>query len=407
MAKKTVRDIELQGKRILMRVDFNVPLDKSLNITDDTRIRAALNTIRYCIKQGAKTILISHLGRPDGKVVESMRLGPVAKRLEELLGKKVLYVKDCIGDEIRSISLNMSSGDVVLLENVRFYPEEEANDLEFSKKIALLGDIFVNDAFGTAHRAHSSTEGVAHFLSSVAGFLMEKEIKYIGDSLANPRRPFVAVLGGAKVSDKINVIKNILNIVDTCLIGGAMAYTFLRAQGCEVGDSRVEGKITDKKGKEIDILKIAGETLEMAKQKNKEILLPVDHIIADKFDPFANKKTVDTPELCKGWMALDIGPRAREIYSKQIIGAKMVMWNGPMGVFEMKGFEQGTLSIAKACAECTKKGGITIVGGGDSVAAVQQMGFTDSITHISTGGGASLEYMEGKVLPGIAALQEK
>jgi 3-phosphoglycerate kinase len=407
MAKKTIRDVDFKGKKVLIRVDFNVPLDKNLNITDDTRIRAAIDTIKYCIDKNAKVILMSHLGRPDGKVVEEMRLAPVAKRLGELLGKKVLYLKDCIGEDVRNTVSKMSETDVVLLENVRFYPEEEANDVEFSKKLASLADTFVNDAFGTAHRAHSSTEGVAHYLPAVAGFLMEKEIEYIGGSLADPKRPFVAILGGSKVSDKIKVIKNLLNIVDTCLIGGAMTYTFLKAQGYEVGDSKVEGKITDKKGRQTDILQIALEIFDLAKHKNKQIFLPVDHIIADRFDASANKKTVDTSGLCKGWMALDIGPKTRQIYSKLIVGAKMVMWNGPMGVFEFKPFAEGTLSIASACAECTKKGGITIVGGGDSVAAVQQMGFTNSITHISTGGGASLEYMEGRILPGIAVLQEK
>lgn len=394
MAKATVRDIDVKGKRVLVRVDFNVPLDAERNITDDTRIRSALPTIEYLLERGARVILASHLGRPKGQRKEEFSLAPVAKRLEELLGKAVKKLDDCIGAEVEAEVLAMKDGDVILLENLRFYKEEEANDEAFARALASLADIYVNDAFGTAHRAHASTAGVAEFVDGVAGFLMEKEIEVMGKALSQPERPFVAILGGAKVKDKVGVISNLMEKVDSLIIGGGMAYTFLKAKGLEIGDSIVDDAS----------LGLAGELMEKAKTKGIRFLLPVDVVIADKFAEDANTKVVDIDEIPPSWQALDIGPKTRDLFAREIADAKTVVWNGPMGVFEMKPFAEGTRRIARALAESEA---VTIVGGGDSVAAVSEMGFGDKMTHVSTGGGASLEFLEGKVLPGVAALKDK
>ena len=402
MNKKTVMDVDVKGKRVLVRVDFNVPQDESGNITDDTRIRAALRTIQYLIEQRAKVILVSHLGRPKG-VTDSLRMDPVAKRLSELLGKPVKKLDDVIGPDVESAVNAMSPGDVVLLENVRFYKEEEANDPEFAKKLASLADVYVNDAFGTAHRAHASTEGVAHYLPAVAGFLMQKEIDYLSKALADPERPFVAVLGGVKVSDKIKVIDNLLNKVDALLIGGAMTYTFLVCQGHKVGNSMV-----DEPG-----IELTEQALEKANKRGVELMLPVDTVEAELPADFDIRSgvpmdvrvvTVPTSAMLDGYRGLDIGPETIKLYSEKIKSAKTVVWNGPMGVFEDPRFAKGTLGIAEAMAECR---GTTIVGGGDSAAAVEQMGFADRMSHVSTGGGASLEFLEGKALPGVVALNDK
>ena len=394
MAKKTIKDIDLKDKRVLIRVDFNVPLDDKLNITDDIRIRAALPTIKYALERRAKVILMSHLGRPDGKVVDSMRLTPVANRLGELLGKKVIKTDDCIGEAVKKTVNAMKPGDVVLLENLRFHAEEEKNDPAFAKELASLGEVFVNDAFGTAHRAHASTEGVTKYLPSVAGFLMEKEIQYLGGAIDNPKRPFVAILGGAKVKDKIKVIDNLLNKVDALLIGGGMAYTFLKAKGKAIGASKL-----DKDG--FDTARLA---IDKAAKKNIPMLLPVDNVAADKFDANANTKLVgeDIPD---GWMGLDIGPKTIKLFEDQLKSAKTVIWNGPLGVFEMDKFAKGTEEIALFLASL--KGVTTIIGGGDTAAAMSKFKVDNKMTHISTGGGASLEYLEGRGLPGIDALQDK
>src|SRR3989338_2485769 len=392
--KKTIKDMDLKGKRVLMRVDFNVPLDDKLNITDDIRIRAALPTIKYAVDKGAKVILMSHLGRPDGKVVDAMRLTPVVKRLGELLGKKVIKTNDCIGEDAKKAALAMKPGDVLLLENLRFHAEEEKNDPSFAKELASLGDVFVNDAFGTAHRAHASTEGVTKYLPSIAGFLLEKEIRYLGSAVDNPKRPFVAILGGAKVNDKIKVIDNLLNKVNALLIGGGMAYTFLNAKGKAIGSSKL-----DKDG--FDTARLA---LDKAAKKNIPLLLPIDHVIGDKFDANANTKVVgeDIPD---GWMGLDIGPKTIKLFEDKLKSAKTIIWNGPLGVFEMDKFDKGTEEIAKFLASL--KGATTVIGGGDTAAAMSKFKVEDKMTHISTGGGASLEYLEGRGLPGIDALQDK
>ena len=393
MNKKTVRDIDVNAthKRVFVRVDFNVPIDNG-QVTDDTRIVASLPTIRYLIAQGAKVILASHLGRPKGKGKDqkySMR--PVAARLEQLLGKPVTFVGDCVGEEAERAVAKMNASDVVLLENVRFYPEEEKNDPAFAKKLAALADIYVNDAFGSAHRAHASTEGVAHALPAVAGFLMEKELTYLGQALADPAHPFVAILGGAKVSDKIKVIENLLPKVDALLIGGGMANTFLAAQGINIGQSLVES----------DKLDVAKGLIEKGGTK---IALPVDVVIADKFAADAQSKVVPVDQVPSDWRILDIGPKTIDVFEEILTNAKTVVWNGPLGVFEMPAFAKGTVEIAKRLA---KSQATTIIGGGDSAAAVEQAGVADKITHISTGGGASLELLEGRVLPGVAALQDK
>jgi len=393
MAKKTIKDIDIRGKRVLMRVDFNVPLDENLNITDDIRIRSALPTIKYAVDKGAKVILMSHLGRPDGKVDEKMRLLPAAKRLEKLLGKPVLALKECIGDGVKKSLSAMKPGDVALLENLRFHAEEEANDPAFAKELASLGDVFVNDAFGTAHRAHASTEGVTHYLPSVAGLLVEKEIQYLGNTMDDPKRPFIAILGGAKVKDKIKVIDNLLNKVDALIIGGGMAYTFLKSQGKTIGSSKL-----DKDG-----LDTAKQALDKAAKKNIPILLPIDHIVADKFDASANTKTVGE-NIPDGWMGLDIGPLTIKLFEDKLKGAKTIIWNGPLGVFEMDKFAKGTESIAKFIASL--KGVTSIIGGGDTAAAVAKFKVDQKMSHVSTGGGASLEYLEGNGLPGIDALND-
>ena len=393
MAKKTVRDVDLRKKRVLVRVDFNVPL-KEGKITDVTRITAALPTLNYILDQkGASLVLMSHLGRPK-KPDKENSLAPVGQRLSELLGRKVTLAPDCIGPEAEAVVKLMKPGDVVLLENVRFHAEEEKNDAEFARKLASLGDVYVNDAFGTAHRAHASTEGVAKILPGVAGFLMEKEIKFLGGVFENPAKPFVAVIGGAKVSTKIAVLESLLPRVSTMIIGGGMAFTFLKVQGHSIGKSLVEE----------DFLPTAKAFLDKAKSSGAEVLLPVDHKVAGEFAETAKAEAVDGVDIPEGKISMDIGPKSVALFRDRILKAKTVIWNGPMGVFEFPEFSKGTLEVAKAVADCK---GITVVGGGDSVAAVNQFGLADRITHVSTGGGASLELLEGKQLPGVVALQDK
>jgi phosphoglycerate kinase len=389
MNKKTVRDVNVKNKRVLVRVDFNVPLENG-KVADDTRIVASLPTVKYLIDQGAKVILCSHLGRPKGKD-QKLSLRPVATRLQELLGKPVTFVSDCIGQPVERVVEGMNAGDVTLLENVRFYPEEEKNDPTFAKKLATFGDLYVNDAFGSAHRAHASTEGVTKYLPGYAGFLMEKELNYLGQALANPAKPFVAILGGAKVSDKIKVIENLLPKVDALLIGGGMANTFLAARGLNMGQSLVE---TDK----LDVAKALME------KGGAKIALPVDAVIADKFDANAQSQVVAVEQVPSDWRVLDVGPQTIDAFEKMLANAKTVVWNGPLGVFEFPAFAKGTIEIAKRLAQ---SGATTIIGGGDSAAAVEQAGVADKMTHISTGGGASLEFLEGRTLPGVAALQDK
>ncbi len=389
-SKKTIRDIDVKGKRVLVRVDFNVPM-KDGNITDDTRITAALPTIKYLLEHGASVILCSHLGRPKGGPDPKYSLAPVADYLGKLLSEKVAFAADCVGQPAEIAAKKLKTGEVLVLENTRFHPEEEANDLEFAKNMASLADLFVNDAFGTAHRAHASTEGVTHFLPGVAGFLMEKEIQYLGQAIANPKKPFVAILGGAKVSDKIGVIKNLLTKADEILIGGGMANTFFKAQGIELADSLVEP----------DAVETAKELL---KSGGKKLHLPVDVALGDKFEATVLKKEMKLGPVPAGWRILDIGTETIAEYGAVIAKAGTVVWNGPMGVFEFPEFATGTFEIAKAVANSDA---VSIIGGGDSVAAIQQSGLADKITHISTGGGASLEMLEGLDLPGVAALQDK
>jgi phosphoglycerate kinase len=388
--KKTVEDIDVKGKKVLVRVDFNVPL-KDSGVGDDTRIRAALPTIEYLLKNGAAVILCSHLGRPKGGPDPKYSLKPVADYLAGLLKKPVAFASDCIGPEAEKAAKALKPGDVLVLENTRFHPEEEKNDMGMAKQLASLADIFVNDAFGTAHRAHASTEGVTHFLPSVAGFLLEKEIKYLGQAIADPKRPFVAIMGGSKISDKIGVIKNLLTKADTILIGGGMANTFFKAQGYPVADSLVEDDALETAK---DLLKIGGQKLR----------LPVDVVLGDKFDADAAVKTIPVGPIPDGWRILDVGPETVKAYGKVIEAAGTVVWNGPMGVFEFPKFAVGTFGIAKAIAASKA---VSIIGGGDSVAAIQESGLADQITHISTGGGASLEMLEGLELPGVAALLDK
>jgi glyceraldehyde 3-phosphate dehydrogenase len=402
---KSVDDVELAGKRVFIRVDFNVPMDGE-KITDDFRIVSALPTIKKAIAAGAKVVLASHLGRPAEKGYEKeFSLAPVCARLSELLGKKVVFVPDCVGEAAEKAVAGLANGDVALLENLRFYPGEATNDEKFAKKLAALADVYVNDAFGTSHRDAASMTGVPKLLKGgVAGYLVKKEVDVIHAALKNPARPFVAVLGGAKVSDKVAVIKNLLSLVDEVVIGGAMAYTFMKAAGLATGSSRVETVVSDKKGTK-DVLKMAKDILDIAKAKGKKIVLPVDHVVVQKVEAGAASKVVETLE--DGWMGVDIGPKTRELYAKIIGEAKTVIWNGPMGIFEMKGFDEGTKVVAKAFADATAKGAVTIVGGGDSAAAIKQFGYDTKVTHVSTGGGASLEMMEGKFLPGVAALDLK
>lgn len=400
MSKKTVANLseaDLAGKRVLVRADFNVPLDDKGAITDDTRIRAALPTIQDLTKKGAKVLLSSHMGRPKGQVKEELRLTPVAKRLSELLGKNVTMCSDCIGDAVASVVSGMNNGDVALLENVRFYAEEEKNDPEFAKKLAANADIYVNEAFGTAHRAHASTEGVTKVLeTSVAGYLIEKELKFLQGAIDNPQRPLAAIIGGSKVSSKIGVIETLLDKCDKLLIGGGMIFTFYKARGLSVGKSLVEE----------DKLELAKTLEAKAKEKGVELLLPTDVVVADNFAPDANAQTVSVDAIPEGWMGLDIGPDSVKTFQAALEDCKCVIWNGPMGVFEFDKFAPGTEAIAHTLAGLTPKGCVTIIGGGDSVAAVEKVGVAEKMSHISTGGGASLELLEGKTLPGIAALND-
>ena len=400
MAKKTVANLseaDLAGKRVLVRADFNVPLDDNLNITDDTRIRAALPTIQDLIKKSAKVILCSHMGRPKGQVKENMRLTPVAKRLSELLGQEVIKCDDCVGDSVSATISSLKNGSVVLLENLRFHAEEEKNDPEFAKQLAANADLYVNDAFGTAHRAHASTEGVTHYLSpSVAGYLIEKELNYLQNAIENPQRPLAAIIGGSKVSSKIGVIETLLEKCDKLLIGGGMIFTFYKARGLSVGKSLVEE----------DKLDLAKSLEAKAKEKGVDLLLPSDVVVADNFAADANAQTVSIESIPDDWMGLDIGPDSVKKFQEALSDCKAVIWNGPMGVFEFDKFAVGTEAIARTLDDITTKGATTIIGGGDSVAAVEKVGVADRMSHISTGGGASLELLEGKQLPGIVALDE-
>jgi phosphoglycerate kinase len=393
--KQTIRDIDIKGKRVLIRVDFNVPLDKKTGaITDDTRVRESLPTIRYAVDQGAIVILMSHLGRPDGKRAPEFSLRPVADRLGELLKRPVVFVDECVGLQTEATVRTLKPGDVALLENLRYHAEEEKNDADFAGRLAKLGEAYVNDAFGSAHRAHASTEGVAHHLPAVAGCLMEKEIRYLGGALASPARPFAAILGGAKVSDKIGVISKLLDKVDRLLIGGGMSYTFLKSQGHAIGSSRLEA----------DKVALAKEVLAKAAQRKVQVLLPADHVITTGLKPGSEVKTVKVGQIPDGWEGVDIGPETIAAFAGALQDAKTVVWNGPVGVFEDARFAQGTRKIADALAASKAT---TIIGGGDSAAAVQQFGLAGKMTHISTGGGASLEFLEGKALPGIAILRDK
>ncbi len=394
MNKKTIEDIDVAGKKVIVRVDFNVPLDANGKITDDKRIVGALPTIKYLVDKGAKTILVSHLGRPKDGFEDKFSMKPTAVRLGELLGKNVVMAKDVIGEDAKAKAAALQSGEVLMLENVRFHKEETKNNADFAKELASMAEIFVNDAFGTAHRAHASTAGLADYLPAVCGFLIKKEIEIMGKALANPARPFVAILGGAKVSDKIAVIENLIDKVDTLIVGGGMAYTFLKAKGYNIGTSICEE----------DKVELAKSLMEKAAAKGVDLLLPVDNAIAKEFNNDSEKKIVASDSMPDGWMGMDIGADTIEKFAGVIKNAKTVIWNGPMGVFEFSNFATGTKEVAKALAE---SGSISIVGGGDSAAAVEQLGFADKITHISTGGGASLEYLEGKVLPGIDVLMNK
>jgi phosphoglycerate kinase len=400
VSKKTVANLtesDLAGKKVLVREDFNVPLDENGNITDDTRIRAAIPTIEDLIKKGAKVILCSHMGRPNGQVKESLRLSPVAQRLSELLGQEVSMCDDCIGDSVTSIIASLQNGQVALLENLRFHAEEEDNDPEFAKQLAANADLYVNDAFGTAHRAHASTEGVTHYLSPcVAGYLIEKELNYLQNAIENPQRPLAAIIGGSKVSSKIGVIETLLEKCDKLLIGGGMIFTFYKARGLSVGKSLVEE----------DKLELAKSLEAKAKEKGVDLLLPTDLVVADRFAADADSQTVSTENIPDGWMGLDIGPDSIKAFQEALSSCKSIVWNGPMGVFEFDKFAAGTEAIARSLADLTQKGVTTIIGGGDSVAAVEKVGVADRMSHISTGGGASLELLEGKELPGIAALDE-
>lgn len=394
--KKTIRDVELKGKRVLIRCDFNVPLDSNQNITDDTRIRAALPTLEYMIEHGAKVVVMSHLGRPKGKAAAEFSLAPVAVRLSELLGKPVAFA-DCdvvIDDAVKAKAASLKNGDVLLLQNVRFRKEETDNEAGFAKELASLGDVFVQEAFGTAHRAHASTAGIANYLPCVSGFLIEKEVKFLGSALQNPQRPFVAIMGGAKVGDKIKVIENLLTKVDTLIIGGGMSYTFYKAMGLEIGTSILDA----------DNIDLAKMLLEKASSLNVKLLLPVDIVCADEFSNDAKHRTYSRDQIPYDMMGLDIGEETIKLYSEEIAKAKTVVWNGPMGVFEMENFAKGTKAIAEALAVSDAT---TIIGGGDSAAAVEQFGLADKMSHISTGGGASLEFLEGKILPGISIIEEK
>lgn len=397
MSKLSIDKLNLKDKRVLVRVDFNVPLDDNLNITDDIRITSSLPTIKKIISDEGKAILMSHLGRPKGKVNSKYSLKPAAKRLGELLGKEVKLAPDCVGDDVKKLVDAMKSGDVVLLENLRFHEEEEKNDPEFSQKLAELGDIYVNDAFGSAHRAHASTEGVTKYIKQcAAGYLMQKELDYLGSAITNPVRPYCAILGGAKISGKIDVIMNLLDKVDTMIIGGGMAYTFYKAQGKEIGKSLLE---EEKIG-------LAKEVLEKVSKSKVKFIMPVDVVVAEEFKNDSPSTVVSVDNIPADKMGLDIGPETIKLFSDEIAKAKTIVWNGPMGVFEMDNFAKGTNAIANKLVEVTSKGAITIIGGGDSAAAISKAGLDDKVSHVSTGGGASLEFLEGKILPGVAALSE-
>lgn len=395
MNKKTIKDIDLKGKKVFVRCDFNVPLDENGNITDNRRIVAALPTIKYLLEQNCKIILASHLGRPKGEVNPKFSLRPVANELSKLLGKEVKLAEDVVGPSAKELTSNVKEGEIVLLENVRFDAREEKNDESLSKEFASMAEVFVNDAFGTAHRAHSSTAGIAEFLPAVSGFLIEKELEFLGSALENPQRPFVAILGGVKVSDKIGVIEALLEKVDKLIIGGGMAYTFLKSMGYSVGKSVCE----------IDKLDLAKELMEKAKQKNVKLVLPIDNVIAKEIAPDTENKVIDSDNIPDEWEGLDIGPKTVELFKEELKDAKTIIWNGPVGFSEYEIFANGTRSIAQALAE--KEDAVTIIGGGDSAAAIEKMGLSDKMTHISTGGGASLEFLEGKKLPGIECLLDK
>lgn len=393
MNKMTVKDVDLSNKKVLMRADFNVPQDANLSITDDTRISATLPTIKYILEKGPKKlILISHLGRPDGKRVEKYSLKPVSARLSELLGQPVKFLNDCVGEGIAK-EIDASKEKIVLLENLRFHAQEEANDPEFAKQLAGLAEIYVDDAFGTSHRAHASTEGVTHYIKAVAGFLLEKEIQYLGNAVANPKKPFLVILGGAKVSDKIGVIDNLLPKCDAILIGGGMAYTFLKAKGIQIGNSKLEK----------DKLELAKGLLAKAEKMKKEIVLPIDHVVVEKIDVQVKIEVVQE-NIPEGKIAVDVGPKTVELFKNKLKGAKTVVWNGPLGIFEMDAFSKGTQEVAEFLGSLQAT---TIIGGGDTAAAITKFKLEDKMTHISTGGGASLEYLEGKILPGVAALADK
>lgn len=394
MNKKSIKDINVNGKKVFIRVDYNVPMDEALNITNDTRIRATLPTLNYLLENNAALVIACHLGRPKGERVAKFSVAPVAKRLAELIGKEVKFAPDCVGPEAEKMAADLKPGQILLLENLRYHKEEEKNDPAFAKQLAALADVAVNDAFGVSHRAHASVEGITKYIETVAGFLMEKEIRFVGQTVANPERPFVAIIGGAKVSDKIGVISNLIEKVDTLIIGGGMAHTFDAAKGYEIGKSICEP----------DKYELALDLLKQAEAKGVKIVLPVDLVIADKFAPDANTRIVDVDKVDPEWEALDSGPKTSELYAAALKDAKTVVWNGPMGVFEMDAFAKGTEAVAKAVADSSA---VSIVGGGDSIAALKKTGLSDKITHISTGGGATLEFLEGKVLPGIAALADK
>jgi phosphoglycerate kinase len=394
----TIDDVVLGGKKVLIRVDFNVPMTGDLTVADDTRIVESLPTIRKVLDGGGSAILMSHLGRPKGRPSVEFSLAPVAEHLGRLLGKPVKFAADCLGTETEAMARALKPGECLLLENLRFYGEEEKNDPDFARKLASYGEVYVNDAFGTAHRAHASTEGVTHFLKpAVAGYLMQKEIEYLGAAVSDPRRPYVAILGGAKISGKIDVIQNLLPKVDVLVIGGGMAFTFFQAQGFEIGDSLVEQ----------DKVALARKILEDSKAKRMRLILPVDCVVADRLDNNAQRKVVPVTKIPAGWRGLDIGPESVKIINMEVRRAKTVVWNGPMGVFEMPNFANGTLEVARVLADATAGGATTIVGGGDSAAAIAAAGFEKKVSHVSTGGGASLEFLEGKILPGLAALDTR
>lgn len=397
MNKLSIDKIDLKNKRVLVRVDFNVPLDEQLNVTNDNRIVESLPTIKKIIDSGGKAILMSHLGRPKGERKSEFSLKPAAKRLSKLLGKEVKLAADCIGAETEKIVNDMKPGDVVLLENLRFHKQEEKNDPEFAKQLAKLGDIFINDAFGSAHRAHASTEGVTKYIKTcAAGYLMQKELDYLGRALANPKKPYCAVLGGAKISGKIDVINNLLDKVDTLIVGGGMAFTFFKAQGKEIGKSLLEEEKLD----------LAKELLEKVKSSKLKFLLPVDVVVAEEFKNDSPALTVEVDKIPSDKMGLDIGPKSIKLFSDELMKSKTIVWNGPMGVFEMENFSKGTFAIANVLAVATEKGSVTVIGGGDSASAISKAGLEKKVSHVSTGGGASLEFLEGKILPGVDALTD-